>query len=134
MPTRRRLTQLAVDKLKPRPGRGFEVADGPGGIGGFALRVSEHGSKSWVIRYRVGSRQRRVTLGSAAVVPLSDARKAARELLLQVERGIDPAEARLEREQDSIEAVIEQYAERHLRRNTKTGRAVEQMLRRELRP
>src|SRR5688572_16769629 len=113
MVTKRILTALMVDKARAR-GRRYEIPDGPGGIPGFALRVSESGAKSYVVRYRIkgSDRQRRLTIGSAAVLALGDARQRAREALLQAKDGIDPAAVATEAEpeRDSVAAVIEQYA------------------------
>ena len=37
-------------------------------VPGLALRLREGGSRTWVFSYRVGIKQRRVTLGSASVI------------------------------------------------------------------
>ena len=135
MARNRLLTQLAVDKAKARGCR-YELPDGAGGVPGFALRVSEHGAKTFALRYRVGGRQRRVTLGSAAVVPLGEARQAARKALQLAERGEDPAvakaEAKRERERDSVEAVVGAYVAKRLRPRTRRWADVEGMLRRDV--
>jgi integrase len=132
------LTQLAVDKAKARPGRRYELPDGPGGVPGFALRVSGHGAKTFALRYRVNGRMRRLTLGRHPVASLGEAREAAREALRLVERGVDPASARLEerreRERNSVTAVAADYVERHLKRNTKRWRDAGQMLARDVLP
>jgi integrase len=123
---KRILTQLAVDRAKPT-GQRYDLPDGPGGVPGLMLRIGEAGTKTFALRYRIGDRQPRLTLGSAGTMRLTAARTAARAILEQVERGIDPVAAaraakeasELELERDSVEAAIEQYAVRYLRRNTK---------------
>jgi integrase len=60
-------------------------------IKGFGLRLREGGSRTWIYQYRIGSKQRRMVLGSATSVPLSVARKNAGELEARVKLGGDPA-------------------------------------------
>jgi integrase len=60
-------------------------------IKGFGLRLREGGSRVWIYQYRIGSKQRRMVLGSATSVPLSVARKNAGELEARVKLGGDPA-------------------------------------------
>jgi hypothetical protein len=58
--------------------------------GGLYLQVSASGSKSWLFRFKTGSRSRYMGLGSLKTISLAKAREAAgrcRELRLQ---GIDP--------------------------------------------
>ena len=96
------------------------------------LRIGETGAKHYVVRYRVDGRQRRVTIGSAAVLTLAEARARARKLVDQAKAGIDPAETRRARHQNSVAAVVEEYAERHLRRNLRSGAQAEARLRRDV--
>ena len=49
-------------------------------IKGFGLRVREGGSQTWIYQYRIGSKQRRMVLGSATSVPLTIARENAGRL------------------------------------------------------
>ena len=126
------LTQLAIAKAKPR-GRRFELKDGAGGVPGFAVRVGETGVKSYVVRYRVDGRQRRVTIGLVSVLFLAEARARARALVDQAKQGVDPAAAKAERrvqQRSTVSAIVEEYAERHLRRNLKSAAWIERLLRR----
>jgi integrase len=128
------LTQLAVDKAKPGASR-RELPDGPGGVPGFALRIGETGVKSYVLRYRVGGRQNRVTIGSAAVLSLAEARQRARKLVDQAKAGIDPAAAKAERraqQQNTVRAVAQEYLDRHVKRNLKSAASAERRLQRDV--
>src|SRR5689334_19457135 len=49
---------------------------------GFGVRVSPKGKRSFFVRFRLGSRQRRQKLGVYPLVSLAEARKAAREAIL----------------------------------------------------
>ena len=126
------LTQLAVAKAKPRTRR-FELKDGAGGVPGFAVRVGETGVKSYVVRYRVDGRQRRVTIGLASVLSLAEARARARVLVDQAKQGVDAAAGKAERcaqQLNTVAAIVEEYAEHHLRRKLRTAVWVERVLRR----
>jgi integrase len=93
------LTARIVLAAKPR-GAAYYISDAK--IKGLQLRVAVDGSKSWSVRYRIGKRQRRYTIGDAAVIPLVDSEdkktKGARTLagaaLWQVKNGVDPAETK----------------------------------------
>ena len=130
------LTQLVVKNAKPR-GRRYELPDGAraGGLAGFALRVGEHGAKSYVLRYRVGGQQRRVTIGNVAVLTLAEARARARVLVDQAKQGIDPAAAKVEQRvhaQNTVRAIVAEYLERHVRRNLRSAGWIERQLQREV--
>jgi hypothetical protein len=66
-----KLSALAV---KHATGRGL-YADG----GGLYLQVARNGSRSWILRYRLGGRRRYCGLGSLLRVTLAEARKRAAE-------------------------------------------------------
>jgi integrase len=57
---------------------------------GFGVRLRGQ-SKRWIIQYRVGSQQRRESLGDVPRVGLDDARRIARHRFAQIELGSDPA-------------------------------------------
>jgi integrase len=70
-------------------------------IAGFGIRLRAGGTRNWIYRYRNGSKQRSLILGSATSVPLSVARKNASTLEARVRLGEDPA---LDRQNAKIEA------------------------------
>jgi integrase len=70
-------------------------------IAGLGIRIRDGGSRNWIYRYRIGSKQRSVILGSAKSVPLSLARKNASTLEARVRLGEDPAQ---DRQQARLEA------------------------------
>jgi integrase len=72
-------------------------------IAGFGIRLREGGSRTWIFRYRRGSKQRSLTLGSAKSVPLAVARANASKLEAEVRLGADPA---LEKETANFAADI----------------------------
>jgi integrase len=83
-------------------------------ISGFGIRVRDGGSRTWIYRYRIGSKQRSVILGSATAVPLAVARKNASGLAARIRLGEDPAldrdNARLEAD-NTFGVLAQQYLE-----------------------
>lgn len=82
------LSPLEVRRLV-KPGR-WSV----GGVDGLSLQVTESGAKSWVLRVRVGGKQREMGLGGFPTVSLADARDRARAFRDQVSLGTDPIATR----------------------------------------
>lgn len=64
-----------------------------GGIPGLYLQVVG-GSRSWILRYVVGDRRRRMGLGSFPAVTLAQAREKARAARAEIDQGADPIEQR----------------------------------------
>lgn len=117
-----KLTQLAVDRLGPPKSGRVEYFDSV--LPSFGLRIAATGSRSWIVFYRINGKQRRYTIGTVAKIPkVDEARKRAREILQEVARGADPAEAKAEaqavkpppREPDTVEQVADQFIERYAR-------------------
>src|SRR4051812_41577006 len=82
---------------------------------GFGLRLRAGGGQSWLVQYAIGGKTRRLTLGSPAVVSLSQAREQAKTLLAKVRRGRDPAgERRLSRVRavETVGALLPRFLER----------------------
>jgi integrase len=82
------LTAKAVENLKPGPVR-REIADT---VPLLYLVVQPSGRRRFCLRYRIHGRSRKMTL--AAGLTLAAARKIAGDAALELERGIDPADAR----------------------------------------
>lgn len=80
------LSDLGIKKLTPKMTR-FECPDGKG----LSLRVMPTGTKTWVFRYMIDGKARRMTFGQYPAVSLAEARKLHGAAMQEVERGIDPA-------------------------------------------
>ena len=125
-----RLTAASVERLRP-PAKGrIEYWDNL--LPGFGLRVSETGAKTWVLMYRVGRRQRRLTLGKYPALGLAKAREKARGALDQRDHGVDPATHRRGLQggsTDTFEGVadlfLDRYARRHQRYPERTKHLIE---------
>lgn len=142
-PKRKKLTAIGIEKMKP-PATG-QVDHFDAGYPGLALRISYGGSKSWTYHYRVGGKQHRMTLGTFATTTLAEAREAWREAKGHVEKGINPAAAKLEAKQaaklaaepekvDTVRSVGEDFIERYCRPRNRTADEVSSMFRRHLYP
>lgn len=84
----RELTAIEVGRLRA------EGAHAVGGVPGLYLQIIG-GSRSWVLRFVVGKRRRRMGLGSYPGVTLAQVRDKARAARLMIEQGADPIQARL---------------------------------------
>jgi integrase len=90
------LTSEKVDTLKVEAGKADRfVWDDK--VSGFGVRVHSGGKKTWIIQYRIGKRQRRLSLGSVDKMSADKARSEAKIKLGKAEDGIDPAIERAER-------------------------------------
>jgi integrase len=61
---------------------------------GFGLRLRVTGGRSFVFQYKLGGKQRRMSLGTASVRNVGDVRKSVEQLYHRVKLGEDPANDR----------------------------------------
>jgi integrase len=96
---------------------------------GFGLRIREGGKRTWIVQYRAGAKQRRMTLGTMKMLDGGEARKRAKTALSKTHLGHDPqsekAAARAPKPREmSLGDVVERYlpyAERRLKASTYSG-------------
>lgn len=84
---------------------------------GFGVRIKPSGVKSFCVQYRNEQGQsRRVTIGRHGRLTVEEARKQARQLLADADRGGDPAESKARALRgETISDLVELYLERHAR-------------------
>ncbi|QIG46670.1 tyrosine-type recombinase/integrase [Nordella sp. HKS 07] len=107
------LTTRTLETIKPGPQR-KEIPDQR--MPGLYLVVQSSGHLSWAIRYRLGGRSRKHTIGPYPAFDLKTARELAAKALRAVAEGRDPGQekiaARNERP-DTVGVVAQLFVERH---------------------
>lgn len=112
-----KLTKRAVDALgRPSDKQAF-LWDGE--LRGFGVRVLPSGLKSFILQYRTAAgRSRRIILGRFGVLTIEQARNSAREKLVAVASGQDPAEvSKSSRDARNVADLCDWYLE-----NAESGR------------
>ncbi len=119
-----RLTKQSVARLTIPQGKS-EALIFDDALSGFGIRLRAGGRRTWVVQYRTGQKQRRVTLGTVEALDADAARKEAKSVLARAQLGSDPqAEKRLAAARASLTlgAVVDRYlsiyAELHHRPRT----------------
>jgi hypothetical protein len=90
-----KLTKVNIAKVAVPHGKNERI-EFDDDVPGFGLRVRSGGSATWIFQYRQGSKQRRISLGSAAAITAQNARERATELHARVRLGDDPAGQKIE--------------------------------------
>jgi len=84
-------------------------------LSGFVLRVSNGGTRTFCMVYRLDGRERQYKIGSWPTWSVEAARLEARELRKRVDRGEDPAgQKRERREAPTVQDLVERYISEHL--------------------
>jgi integrase len=109
-----KLTTQKISQLAPPPGKG-DALFWDDAIPGFGVRARASGRRLWIFQYRLGLRQRRMTIGLVSAVSVGDARKVAAQLYAKTKLGLDPAGERIEhqvRAAETFGAAVELYLAR----------------------
>jgi integrase len=107
------LTDRAIAAAKPAaPGKRKLVWDAV--VPGFGLRVTDTGSKSFVlvVRYPGTRYPTPRSLGTVGAISLAEARDTARDWLSQIRKGVDPKASKLARQAETFEAIAAGYLAR----------------------
>lgn len=144
-----RLTKTAVEKI-PRPAPGGRSVVWDVEVKGFGVRVAASGTRTYVLRYRMGGRAtplRTFTIGQhGSPWTVDQARRRALDLLAQVRSGVDPAAERAAergavarddagRAERMFAAVADRWFDQHVRGGgLRSLKDVEGVLERDLKP
>lgn len=142
--TKRRLTEKMLEKITPpRSGR-LELGDDL--CPGLVLRISDSGTRSFSVIYRVAGEggvsasgapltgtQHRITLGKWPVLSLAEAREEARRILRTASEGVDPRAERIaaicDRRANTLSAVLDRHIKQDAARTISSWKNVERVLR-----
>lgn len=116
-----RLSKANVQKISVPPNRS-EIIIFDDDVRGFGVRLRAGGKRTWVAQYRIGSKQRRVTLGNVETIDADQARKEAKAVLAKVQLGSDPQIEKMlvrERAAETLGVLIEKYLGTYAERNLK---------------
>lgn len=113
-----KLTKTRIDALAPAGEKKILWDDDPKGLG---VKVNRSGKKVFILKYRNQyGRQRKLTIGAYGTFTLEQARKQAKELLVQVAHGSDPATDKQERRTcPTMKDLLERYLVEHSKVNNK---------------
>jgi integrase len=131
-----RLTVKNVEAMRPGAER-REIPDAH--MPGLYLVLQPSGAKSWAVRYRHRRISRKHTIGAYPALGLKDARELGAKALRAVAEGRDPGREKLlarSAKADSVERVVEEFLERHVRRSNRprTAQGTERLLRQHVLP
>jgi integrase len=105
------------------------------GVSSLYLRVSETGTKTWIIKYKAGSIQRKYTIGRYPELSLPVAKKEALRIRGSVSLGHDPqAERKEDRKALTVKAIAALYIEKHAKPRKRTWENDQRMLNRDVIP
>ena len=129
-----RLTDTIVKTLAA-PARGNKVRY-DAELRGFGLRVTAAGARAFVLNYRVGVRERRLTIGGWPDWKVAAAREEARRLKRRIDVGEDPlADLEAERGAPTVADLCQRFEAEHLpKKRPATQRDYSAIIRREILP
>jgi len=119
-----RLTKQYVNKLVIPEGKTEHIVFDEA-LPGFGIRLRKGGKKTWIAQYRIGAKQRRITIGSVEAIDPDEARTQAKTYIAKVQLGGDPQiEKQVVRTKAKetllvvIETYLSTYAAANLKPNT----------------
>ena len=106
-----RITDKLVRSLAPPPAGNQITYDIE--IKGFGVRITATGARSFVLNYRAGGRERRLTIGRYPTWSVTAARAEAHTLRREIDRGRDPMRERHDdRAAPTVADLYQEYVER----------------------
>lgn len=118
-----KLTKATVDRLKLPQGKGETIVFDES-LPGFGFRIRAGGKRTWIAQYRLGTKQRRVTIGTVETLDADEARRRARSALAKVQLGTDPQLEKTEAHAQAavtLRSVVDSYLARHAAKRLRPG-------------
>jgi integrase len=107
------LDDKQVKALAPPPSGNRITYDSE--VKGFGVRVTSAGAKAFILNYRAGGRERRITIGSYPDWKVPAARDHAKALKRRIDVGDDPMAARhADRAAPTIDSLADRFEAEHL--------------------
>jgi integrase len=106
-----KLTAATVEKLELPPGEADRIFFDDG-LKGFGLRFRSGGKRTWIVQYRLGSKQRRVIIGTLETHDVPAARKLAKDMLARVHLRGDPQTEKADRRAQAsvtVGSMVDRY-------------------------
>ena len=100
---------------------------------GLTFTLSAKGTAAWVFRYRLGGKQRELSIGTYPTITLKRARELATEARAKVQQGIDVAKEKREQKialttAGTVKQLCDEYYQRTIEGQTKRPDIVRQQL------
>jgi integrase len=122
-----RLTKANVAKVSLPAGKSDAIIFDDD-LPGFGLRLRAGGKRTWLAQYRIGAKQRRVSLGTVENTDADEARRRAKTTLSKVHLGQDPQDEKNDtraRAAVTLRAIIDSYLVRHAEIRLKKNSLIE---------
>jgi len=95
------LTDPKIKQAQPKE-KPYRISDAKG----LYVEIQPNGSKYWRLKYRIAGKEKRLALGVYPKVTLKQARKACDLAKDQLEKGIDPSQAKKARKVEQAQAQV----------------------------
>jgi len=99
--------ELSPIEIRRKTAPGYHAV---GHVPGLMLQVTPSGSKSWLLRVKVGDKRREIGLGAYPGVGLALAHKKAQDVRDEIVAGVDPVAKRAAGRQSIVEQQIDEKA------------------------
>lgn len=126
-----KLTDTGVKRAKPGP-KAIKLFDGEG----LFLLIQPSGAKLWRLKYRIGGKEKLISLGTYPEVTLKDARERREEARKLIAKGSDPSAARqsakssrASQDEGTFEAVAREWHKLIHLQKTSDGHAARTLIR-----
>jgi integrase len=129
-----RLTRDSLKNLRPPPQGKNQALYWCQDLAGFGVRVSPKSKKTFIVQRDVGGKTRRISIGDASVLTITDARKHAQRILGDLMRGVDPNADLIQKASEGItlNEALQFYTTKHRRIADSTRSHVQAVLEKHL--